>query len=287
MPRRLRVHAPFGFYHVTLRGNHQQPVFRRHEHREWLNEIVATAIERHGARAHGYCWMTNHVHLLVQIGQAPLGRVIHSIAGRFARQVQADLATTGHLFENRYHAKLVDTDEYLLALLRYIHLNPVEAKLARRAMDYPWSSHRAYAGVTRVPWVTTDFLLSLLGPTHARSVEAYLDLMDGTAAVTEPTERVSPILHADAAFAAPVPATRAGRCERSLDHVIDDVCKELSVSCAALESRSARRALAHARALVAHRCRRDGIASVAEVARRFGRDESTLREGLRRYCPEE
>lgn len=290
MTRRLRVHAPFGFYHVTLRGNHQQPIFFQHEHREWLNEIVATAIERHGALVHGYCWMTNHVHLVVQVGQTPLGRIIQLIAGRYARKVQAQLETTGHLFENRYHAKLVDEDEYLLALLRYVHLNPVEANLARSPLDYAWSSHRAYAGLANTAWVTTDFALSMLASERRRAVEAFLDFVDGGAAGTAASSAASatsPL--ADTAWPAtppssPRPTLSSDR--RSLDEVIDEVCRELSVSRSALESPSTRD-LARARALVLHRCLRERIASVAAVARRFHRDESTLRAGLRRYYPDD
>lgn len=69
--------------------------------------------------------MTNHIHLLIQVADAPLGRLMLRIASHYARQVQKRFKTTGHLFECRYHAPLVETDEYLLELVRYIHLNPV------------------------------------------------------------------------------------------------------------------------------------------------------------------
>jgi REP element-mobilizing transposase RayT len=125
MARRLRLHVPGGFYHVTLRGNHQQPIFFAATDRDLLNRIVAEAIAELRARIHAFCWMTNHVHLLVQVSDEPLGRLMHRIASKYARTVQARIATTGHLFERRYHAALVDTDRYLIAVLRYIHLNPV------------------------------------------------------------------------------------------------------------------------------------------------------------------
>lgn len=69
--------------------------------------------------------MTNHIHMLIQVGDTPLGRIMLRIASHYARELQARFHTTGHLFERRYHAVLVDADTYLLELLRYIHLNPV------------------------------------------------------------------------------------------------------------------------------------------------------------------
>ena len=112
MPRPPRIHVGGGFYHVTLRGNHAQPIFFQPADRVTLESIVADTIPRCGARVHAYCWMTNHIHLLVQVGEIPLGRVILRIASRYARTVQARLYTTGHLFERRYHSVLVDADAY-------------------------------------------------------------------------------------------------------------------------------------------------------------------------------
>ena len=68
------------------------------------------------------------------------------VAGRYARLTQAKLRTTGHLFEKRYYPVLVDADEYLLELLRYVHLNPVRARMVRTADEYPWCSHHVYLG---------------------------------------------------------------------------------------------------------------------------------------------
>ncbi len=134
MPRRPRLHVPYGYYHVTLRGNHRQAIFFRDSDRATLELIVAESLELVSARLHAYCWMTNHVHLLVQVSDVPLGRLILRIAGKYARIVQAAMKTTGHLFERRHHAVLVDSDRYLLTLVRYIHMNPVRAKL----VDAPW-----------------------------------------------------------------------------------------------------------------------------------------------------
>jgi REP element-mobilizing transposase RayT len=106
MGRPPRVHATGAFYNATLRGNHRQAIFRDDGDRERLDEVVAAAVERYDASLHAYCWMTNHVHLLVRVAEAPLGRVMQVMAARYARQFQRSIPTSGHLFERRYHAEV-------------------------------------------------------------------------------------------------------------------------------------------------------------------------------------
>ena len=178
MPRPLRVHVPGGFYHVTLRGNHRQTIFYRPAHRRILECIVREAIARFDASVHAYCWMTNHIHLLIRVGEPELGRIMLRIASRYARFVQARFDTTGHLFERRYHALLVDEDAYLITLLRYIHQNPLKAGIASSLASYPWSSHHTYAGTRRQSWLTTGFALGMLHSDYSKDVRAYLRLVE-------------------------------------------------------------------------------------------------------------
>ncbi|HTE43346.1 MAG TPA: transposase [Steroidobacteraceae bacterium] len=166
MPRKPRLHVPGGFYHVTLRGNHQDDLFGTFEDRIILNDIVAEALPRHGARCHAFCWMTNHLHSSIQVGDTPLGPLMQRIAVRYARYRHKQLGITGHLFERRHGAWLVQTDLYFVTLLRYIHLNPVNAGIVKTAQEYQWSSHRAYLGLDTIPWLTTNFGLSMFGKTE-------------------------------------------------------------------------------------------------------------------------
>ena len=177
MPRKLRLHVPGGFYHVTLRGNHQQPIFAAAHDHHLLNTIVARAIENFGARLHAYCWMTNHLHLLLQPGDEPLAGPMRQIASEFARAMQRRLETTGHFFERRFHATLVDVDSYLLAVLRYVHLNPVTAGMVSDLAEFPWSSHPNYLGLRAQPWLTTNFALGLFSADAERAIAAYRDFM--------------------------------------------------------------------------------------------------------------
>jgi REP element-mobilizing transposase RayT len=285
MPRALRVHVPGGFYHVTLRGNHRKPIFFRPADRRILESIVREVIEQYGARVHAYCWMTNHVHLFIQVSVVPLGRIMLRIASRYARKVQARLATTGHLFERRYHAVLVDEDAYLLTLLRYIHQNPVRAHMVSSVGEYCWSSHGAYVGTRPRSWVTTDFALTMLHRDRETAIAAYLRLME------EPACRRELEAHPDDARVLGndqfmrkvlggswVPGSRM-----TLEELVLEAAHRFALPIDQIRSESRGRYLAIARAWIAHRAVKLGIASICQVARYLGRHESSIRGVMRRH----
>jgi len=291
MPRQPRLHAPGAFYHVTLRGNHRQNIFFTAQHRQLLNEIVAAVIDRFTARLHAYCWMSNHVHMLIQVGDIPLGRIMLRIASRYARTVQAQLSTTGHLFERRYHAVLVDADAYLLELLRYIHLNPVRAGIVNRAMDYPWSSHHVYLGTRKECWVTTDFALSMLHTDCARAIDAYRRFVEGDMESNKPSplhevnSKDSRVLGGDRFLAHLLKTPWQPRSRNTLQQVIDEACLTFAVDIDDLLSSGRQRHLTRLRAWIAHQALQQRVASICEVARALNRSESALRECLLRHYP--
>jgi putative transposase len=289
MPRPLRLHAPGAMYHVTLRGNHRQNIFFTPEDRRILSELIAEVVTRFGARLHAYCFMTNHIHALIQVADAPLGRLMLRIAGRYARTVQAKLHTTGHLFEKRYYPVLVDADEYLLELLRYIHLNPVRAHMVASPDDYPWSSHPVYLGERAEPWVTTDFALSLFHSDRDRAVRAYRQfvLEQTDQSVSSPLRECNRndrrVLGSDDFAARMLGEAWRPRSHKTLDQIIEEACNNFAVSAADLASASRASSLVRARAWITHQAVTQRIAPIAAVARLLKRDESSLRHGLRRH----
>lgn len=291
MARKPRIHIPGAFYHVTLRGNHRQDIFFCDAHRRWLDDIVAEAIQRFKARVHAYCWMSNHVHLLIQVGESPLGRVMLRIASMYARRVQRHLLTTGHLFERRYHAILVDADEYLLTLLRYIHLNPVRAGMVSTPDDYSWSSHAAYSGTAEKDWLTKEFAMRMLHADPASAIETYKRMMqdEWTLASPKPFDLLNPadrrVLGDDSFVAHAHGLAWRPKSHETIDSVIARICREAEIEIYMLKSGSRQRVLSRVRAQVAQYCLERRIASLSEVARRFGRDESSLREAVLRYFP--
>lgn len=290
MPRPLRLHVPGAFYHVTLRGNHRQNVFFTPADRTLFNELTAEVIQRFTARLHAYCLMTNHVHLLIQVGEAPLGRLMLRIASQYARTIQRHLHTTGHLFEKRYHPVLVDADEYLLELLRYIHLNPVRAHMVSKADDYPWSSHHAYTGVRSEHWVTTDFALAMFHPRRDQAIAAYIRFVnqegDRPSPLNECNQNDRRILGSDDFAGQLLGAAWRPRSRKSLQELLEEAARQFSVTAEGLLSPSKQRRLTHARAWIAHQAVTLRIASLSHVARFLQRSESALRESVQRYFPQ-
>lgn len=289
MPRPLRLHIPGAIYHVTLRGNHRRDIFFKANDRRILSDLIAEAIERFGARLHAYCFMTNHVHLLIQVADVPLGRLMLHIAGRYARTIQAALPTTGHLFEKRYHPVLVDADQYLLELLRYIHLNPVRAHMATSPDDYPWSSHHAYAGNREESWVTTDFALARFHSQRSEAVHAYRQFVCSHAArsAESPFDHCNPndcrILGGDDFATRILDKAWRPQSRKTLEEIIDEACTIFAVTPEHLASTSRAALLVKARAWIAHQVVTLRVGSLATVARRFNRDESSLRHGVKKH----
>lgn len=106
--------------------------------------------------------MPNHIHLIIEVNKYSLAQIMQNIAYRYSRWLNHRLNRIGHLFQGRYKAILIQNESYMLELCRYIHLNPLRAKLVDFSKNYQWSSHRAYLEIEQVPWLTTDTILSFL-----------------------------------------------------------------------------------------------------------------------------
>jgi REP element-mobilizing transposase RayT len=284
MPRRPRLFVAGGFYHVTLRGNHQRTVFLDESDRGRLDAIVAASLDACAARLHAYCWMSNHLHFLIEISDRPLGGVMQRIGARFARAVHKRIPATGHLFQNRYYAQLVDRDEYFLQVLRYIHLNPVEAGLVPSARDWPWSSHADYLGVRASGWVTTELALGLLHGDRARARRRYERFIaDGrTRVARSPANSASGAPEPCAAASARAPLADGADAATSIRDLADRICARHQVSLRELLSRSRKPALTKIRDVLALRAVADGIATPREVARFLGRSEAAVSRAIAR-----
>lgn len=288
MPRRPRLHAPGGLYHVTLRGNHRAPIFHCDSDYDRLDEIVADVVARFESRLYGYCWMPNHVHLIVQIADHPLGGIMQRIASRYARVFQARLDTTGHLFERRYHALLVDADRYLLAVLRYVHLNPVRAGMVGGPADYRWSSHHNYLGTRSTAWVSTRPALALFGSDAPRARAAYAAFVEaglpsgGRFEASQGADDDPRVIGGDEFLLRLSKEPQSSRLTLSLQELVEGCSHELGIDAERLVSSSRNRALSRIRVAIAHIAVTRRVASLQAVAAFFGRDESSLRKALER-----
>lgn len=174
MARPLRVEYPGAFYHVINRGNAGENLFKGIRDREKFLEYLETAIERFSLKIYTYCLMTNHFHVLLETRLPNLSQAIQwvnvSYAGYFNRKYQRN----GHLFQGRFKSILVDADEYLKQLSRYIHLNPVRANLVEHPDEYKWSSYSTITGKTKEPaWLESAWLLSQFGTQRKQAITNY------------------------------------------------------------------------------------------------------------------
>ena len=111
--------------------------------------LLQEGYQRFDHRIHAFCLMSNHVHLAIEVGAIPLAPIMQNISFRYTRWINQRQKRMGHLFQGRYKALLVDQENYLSALIRYIHLNPIRAGVVKELVEFPWSSHLAYLGKRR------------------------------------------------------------------------------------------------------------------------------------------
>lgn len=163
MSRPLRIEFPGAVYHLTARGDRREPIFEDDSDRRRLLGVWTQALARFDAQAWAYCLMGNHYHLVLQTRAPNLSRLMRHINGVYSQAYNRRHAKVGHVFQGRFHAVLVNRDEYLLALCRYVELNPVRAGLIDDPANWNWSSYRAHVGQCASPkWLDTPALHSHL-----------------------------------------------------------------------------------------------------------------------------
>ena len=144
MARSLRIEFPNAAYHVFSRGNERKEIFRGGTDYELFLGILADCAARFDVLVHAYCLMPNHYHLLLETKDSNLSQVMKRLLGIYTVRFNRMHKRTGHLFEGRYKALLVDKDNYFLELSRYVHLNPVKARIVQSPEAHPWSSMKHY-----------------------------------------------------------------------------------------------------------------------------------------------
>ena len=161
MARPLRIEYPGAWYHVMNRGAAKQTIFHNSTQFHLFLSLLEEVYKRYGVEVHAYCLMNNHYHLLLRTPDANLGKVMHYISSNFTLQNNRLIGRDGPLFRGRYKAILVEADSYLLQLSRYIHLNPVSAKIEQKPEKYYWSSYRYFILNEKKPiWLFCDETLS-------------------------------------------------------------------------------------------------------------------------------
>ena len=174
MARPVRLEFGGALYHVTARGDRREAIYEDDADREHFLEVLGEVVGQFNWCCHAYCLMSNHYHLVIATPDGNLSKGMRQLNGVFTQWSNRRHHRTGHLFQGRYKAILVDADSYLLELTRYVVLNPVRAHMVDSPAEWGWSSYRAITGEARAPaWLEIDGLLAQFGTRRAQAVVAY------------------------------------------------------------------------------------------------------------------
>ncbi|MGE5654688.1 MAG: transposase [Bacillota bacterium] len=270
MSRSKRIEYPGAVYHVTTRGDNREPIFiNDYDRREYLR-LLTRAKREHRIKLYGYCLMSNHTHLCLQTEDVPLSKVMHSLNHLYALYFNQRHGRVGHLFQERYFAKLCLDDKYLLTMLAYIDWNPVNGGLVSDPKDYPWSSHHEYLGQSD-GIADMQFVRDMLINTQASSSDAYRSFVMGVGA--EKTG-VSVESWSDVAY--------KGHIERLCQRAAVLVRKHLDVTWEEIIGSQRGPLQAEARAVVAYLLVHRGGLTISEAAQAIAKVPSTFTKALSR-----
>jgi REP element-mobilizing transposase RayT len=170
----LRVEFEGAFYHITSRGNLRENIFFKKRDKEKFLEILKRTKDRYGYQLHAYALMDNHYHLLIETPKANISQIMQNINTSYTVYINRKYKRSGHLFQGRFKGIIVDKESYLVELSRYIHLNPVRARITERPEQSKWTSYKAFINKrTDNGMVTTEDTLTYFSKKRADAVKAY------------------------------------------------------------------------------------------------------------------
>lgn len=177
MPRAHRDKGIDTIYHVYQRGNNKEYIFKSDESKAFfINQVVEYNI-KFDFELLAYVIMDNHYHFIIKTNKDPLDSIMFNINNVFVKYINKELKRTGHIFDSRYKCKCVESEANLLCLLRYIHRNPLRARMVKNLDDYKWSSHYDYKNGMHND-INTSFILSILSNNKNRAILQYNHLMN-------------------------------------------------------------------------------------------------------------
>lgn len=314
MPRKPRLDVPGALHHIMVRGNNKANIFSDDQDRnKFLQRLGETVVE---AKCSVYAWvlMSNHVHILFKSGKKGISSVMRKLLTWYAVYYNRKHKRTGHLFENRYKSILCEEDRYLLALIRYIHLNPVRAGMVQTVEEldrYPWSGHSVVMGKNECPWMDTDYVLHQFNDTKRKSRNTYRKfVVEGIPMGRSPELTGGGLIRSRGGWSNVVSARRRGQREeyderilgsgdfvneifkeaekkqirqmkirrsgRTINSIIEEECEKSKVSLNELQAGSRRKTVSDMRATIAKRSLDELGLSKAEIARHLGVNTSSI-----------
>ncbi len=176
MPRKARIDAPGALHHIIVRGIEQRNIFKSNRDRDQFIRRLSDILTETETPIYAWALIPNHVHLLLKTGLTPVATIMSRLLTGYAGYFNRRHRRHGHLFQNRYKSILCQEEPYFRELVRYIHLNPLRAKLVKemKALDkYPYSGHSAVLGREKRDWQQVDYVLGFFGKTKSDARRAY------------------------------------------------------------------------------------------------------------------
>ncbi len=180
MPRQARIDAPGALHHVIARGIEREKIFRSDNDREDFLDRIGKLVRQTETRCYAWALIPNHFHLLLKTGNVPIATVMRRLLTGYASGFNRRHARSGHLFQNRYRSILCQEDTYLKELVRYIHLNPIRARVVKdlNSLDrYPYSGHSVLIGEQAREWQSCDAVLSFFSNKASVARRKYHDFV--------------------------------------------------------------------------------------------------------------
>jgi putative transposase len=318
MPRQARLDIPGALHHIMVRGINKSTIFEDDEDREQFLNRLGENVTDARATVYAFALMTNHAHVLFKSGKAGISAVMRKQLTWYAQYYNRRHLRSGHLFENRYKSILCDEDNYLLPLIRYIHLNPVRAGIVETMEEldrYPWAGHSVLMGEREHGWMDVKYVLLQFEGTRKKGRNAYRPFVEeGIGLGRQPQLTGGGLIRSKGGWSQVVSARRSGegyderilgsgdfvhaalkeaeekirlqlkhrRAGGTLVQIIDQECDQSQISPKELKGGSRRRVVSAMRTKIAKRGLEELGLSLAENARDVGVSTSGLARAIKR-----
>jgi putative transposase len=320
MPRQARLDAPGALHHIMVRGIDKTDIFADDLDKIGFLERLGENITEGKCSIYAWVLMDNHVHLLFKSGNYGISVVMRKLLTWYAQYFNRRHNRTGHLFQNRYKSILCEEESYLLALIRYIHLNPVRARIVKTIEEldhYPWSGHSAIVGKIKRPWMDIDTALLQFGEVKRRAISKYRSFVtEDFGTDNKPELTGGGLLRSQGGWSQVFALRRSGQKEefderilgsgdfvqavlsetedrqlrqtklrkrgKGIADIIREECGDHGVKEKELVLGSRRRKVSLARAAIALRCKEEIGCSGAEIARHVGVNTTSINRAIAR-----
>lgn len=320
MPRQARLDVPGALHHIMVRGLNRSKIFENRQDKVRFLERLGKNVTEGECSVYAWVLMDNHAHILFKSGKQGISSVMRKLLTWYAQYYNRRHGRTGHLFENRYKSILCDEDNYLLALIRYIHLNPVRAGIVRTLNElnrYPWSGHRAVMGNNDFDWMDIAYVLNQFGSSKKAAKNAYHRFVsEGLTMGKVPEFTGGGLIRSKGGWSQVLSARRLGQKEqsderilgsgdfvntvfdeveeisarqmklrrsgRTISSIVEEECKKEKITPTELVNGSRRRKVSALRTRIAKRGLDELGLSLAEIARHVGVNTSSIAKAIAR-----